>query len=297
MNNDLLSFDQFKKLYESAETDDKALGLEDSLKEYGKISKELEDLYASIKEKTAKLEKDKTALFSKILDEMTTSKKNLVVVDKIVAEIKKTKVKGRTNPKYKEAFVLALTKVNDSTKKVLNEALTANTTITEASEKTELSIKISESKVSDIWNKLKTFVSKFYEKFKKLVENQTNAVKDLEKSFNKIVSLNESNTNLRYLREISGFVYEYTPEEAQSKLDADKKYSKGERWTEVSKEDYNEYCELEKEAFSKNTWQEYADFLRSKGLSGTIDGIEIWQHQNDKIKAGKYSSPSIFIGK
>ena len=195
MINDLLSFDEFKKLYESAENEDKATSLEDSIKEYGNISKELEDLYASIKEKTSKLEKDKTALFSKILDEMTTSKKNLVVVDKIVAEIKKTKVKGRTNPKYKEAFVLALTKVNDSTKKVLNEALTANTTITEASEKTELSIKISESKVGDIWNKLKTFASKFYEKFKKLVENQTNATDEFvdiyqknKKGFNDLVN-------------------------------------------------------------------------------------------------------------
>lgn len=297
MINDLLSFDEFKKLYESAENEDKATSLEDSIKEYGNISKELEDLYASIKEKTSKLEKDKTALFSKILDEMTASKKNLVVVDKIVAEIKKTKVKGRTNPKYKEAFTLALTKVNDATKKVLNEALDANTTITEASEKTELSIKISESKVGDIWNKLKTFASKFYEKFKKLVENQTNAVKDLEKSFDKLVSLNESNSNLRYLREISGFVYEYTPEEAQSKLDAGTVYDRGPRWTEVTKEDYDEYRALEKEAFSKNTWKEYADFLKSKGLGGTVDGIEIWKNQNDKIKAGKYSTPSIFISK
>jgi len=157
--------------------------LEKSLREYSKVTKELEDLQKSIEDKVKSLSDEQTKLFGNIYEEMKKSQKNILIVDKIVAEIKIVKgTSGKKNPKYKEAFTAALGKVNDATKKVLEAVLEANTTTTPGkSESDQLNIKITEGILADTWVKFKELVNSIYNKIKSAVSGQTEAVEDLQK--------------------------------------------------------------------------------------------------------------------
>ncbi len=190
----LLSYSEFKKSLSINEAKKKTeevtvedvkdttpVDLDKALREYGSITTELNKIYADLKIKAEKLEKDQSELFDKIFKEMDTSNKNLHAVDKIVAQFSIKKGASRTNPKYKEAFEAALTKVNDATKKVLNEVLELNTTKTVGEDKKSLKIEISESVVSDTFDKIKDFIKSIGKKLKSLISEQSDAVKELEK--------------------------------------------------------------------------------------------------------------------
>ena len=98
------------------------------INEFGMLTEELNREKARLKE----LEAKHTVMESQIralLESLETVEDKTLVTEKFIAEITR-KGYTRDNIKYKEAFTLALTKVNEATRRVLEEAVEATKGVT-----------------------------------------------------------------------------------------------------------------------------------------------------------------------
>lgn len=137
--------------------------IEDNIDKFGSLTKRIEELSDELKKVKSELNVVQSELSPTLalLDGVT---RKSIQTNKFIIELSK-KGYETTNPKYKEAFNLALTKVNEATKNVLNEAFNATKTISKVAAKLkvksidEISIEGIVKYVKDKYNKIKTLVT------------------------------------------------------------------------------------------------------------------------------------------
>ncbi len=115
--------------------------------------KKLEEELKKLKKQEAPLDKDLT----EYLKEVSNTKNYIITTESYIVKLETPfNVNTGTSKKYKEAFELALTKVNEATKKVLNDALAATAGDTTTKLKYSInSTKPTNESFSGIWNKTK----------------------------------------------------------------------------------------------------------------------------------------------
>jgi len=95
--------------------------LEKKIEEFGLLSDQIDLLGSKIQELKTKYSNIEEEL-RPLLEELKETKEKTLMTEHYLVVIKKAGYE-RTNTKYKEAFVLALTKVNEATKNILNAVL------------------------------------------------------------------------------------------------------------------------------------------------------------------------------
>ncbi len=162
-----------------------------------KLSKKIDE-WAKIKSQMTELEKQLGALrtaikphekellpiVEEIVKPFKSVKERVVRTDKYIVAITKMGVKDVERPKYKEAFNLALEKVNAQTKRVLQAAFeetkrVSDTTSSYMAEPTKESVILQENvinKIKTLFGNLKRKVAKWVAEIKKLDP----VIKDLE---------------------------------------------------------------------------------------------------------------------
>jgi len=117
-----------------------------------------------------------------LFDSMKEIGDRLALTDGYIVKI--TRYGGTsTTYRYKEAFELALTKVNASTEKVLQEALESTKKISTVSHSFNVE-KVQENLATKLFSLLKGYVRSFLNVFKKEDKNIADANKELEKIAN-----------------------------------------------------------------------------------------------------------------
>lgn len=145
----------------------------DLTKEIEKVSEQLTLLKNRYKEVDQQLQP--------LLTLMESTEERMIKTEKSVLYIKRRGYE-RTDKKYKEAFTLALTKVNEATKRILNEALDKTKTITNIA--TSIAAR---KRQADESIQLENKIQKALAKFKTWVVSQVKRLLSLRKDlFNKL---------------------------------------------------------------------------------------------------------------
>ena len=154
--------------------------------ELAALNNEIRLLKDKMKGYAAKAKGLETAL-RPVLEGLAATEQRVLLTEKNVVEIMKRGFSKR-NPKYKDAFNLALTKVNEATKKILSESLESSTTVSYVASsiasrsRTDESLKV--EVLGKIFDKVKTLVSKFINKIKgqfKTIDKANNVLGKLAK--------------------------------------------------------------------------------------------------------------------
>ncbi len=126
----------------------------------------------------------------------------IVIVDKLTIALQRVGF-DRTNPKYKEAFEEALTKVNATTKKVLEEILKANSSVSKVS--ATFATKFAEASwFKKFGNWIKSTYSSVVASIKQSNKEMDSAIKDLQKLMTTKESKLKESVRNRIIQEISG---------------------------------------------------------------------------------------------
>lgn len=153
--------------------------IKDEIEQFYKLQQEIDRLQSELKQKQAQFDK-----FDKQIQPIILSVKNiddkLLTTEKYVVKISRFGGE-RENASYKNAFTLALTKVNGATKKILDEALEATKTISKISSTYSIN-KIDEVNIFDkIVQSIKQAAFKFFKLFKTESKNIDDANNSLDK--------------------------------------------------------------------------------------------------------------------
>jgi len=138
-----------------------------------KLQQELESYVSEFKEFEQEL--------APMMDAMKSTKDRLATTEEFIIEI--TRYGGETaRASYKEAFELALTKVNSATQNILKEALEATKTVSRTKHSFKIRPTIEESSfIEKIASSIKGLVKNFVNIFKKNEDKIEDANEDLKK--------------------------------------------------------------------------------------------------------------------
>ena len=143
--------------------------LDNQLNRFGELSDEIDKLNATI-EKLKKEFKDIEEEIRPLIETAEGLASRHLETSKYIITIKK-KGYTKTNPKYKDAFSLALSKVNNKTRTILNESLAASTTVSKVASKIGVQQKegiVQEGLFNAIGKKFKSVFNKLLRKLKGL---------------------------------------------------------------------------------------------------------------------------------
>jgi predicted transcriptional regulator len=151
----------------------------ETISEFYELQMQILQLQSELKQKQAQF-KQFDANIQPIIDGMKDTGDKLGVTEKYVVKVSRFGYE-RTTASYKDAFELALSKVNGATQKILNEALTATEKVSAVSH----SYTIDQMNEANIFQKIvsaiKDVASKFVSMFKKESKNIDAANDDLKK--------------------------------------------------------------------------------------------------------------------
>lgn len=162
--------------------------LSKEIEEYADLADQIDRLNAQIKllEKRYKeLDSKFINMLDKLEEELGNSKETFIRAKNILITIKK-RGGDRTSFKYKEAFEWLYERVNPQMKKLIDETLEANKTISQV--KSSLSVqresKLSESWIGDVFNKVKSFFANNILKLRKTNQSANTELDKLESLVN-----------------------------------------------------------------------------------------------------------------
>jgi archaellum component FlaC len=123
--------------------------------------------------------------FTAMIDAIDENKERVLRTKNVLVTIKKKGYEAKS-PKYKEIFELLYGKVNGKIKKIADELLTANTTIKKvsssiATQKLNSESKLNEGMLSNLWNKVKNYITSFTSKIKQQGQSVDADLEKLEK--------------------------------------------------------------------------------------------------------------------
>lgn len=151
----------------------------ETISEFYELQMQILQLQSELKQKQAQF-KQFDANIQPIIDGMKDTGDKLGVTEKYVVKVSRFGYE-RTTASYKDAFELALSKVNGATQKILNEALAATEKVSAVSH----SYTIDQMNEANIFQKIvsaiKDVASKFVNMFKKESKNIDAANNDLKK--------------------------------------------------------------------------------------------------------------------
>lgn len=142
--------------------------VEDKINEFAKLSDEIDRVTAELKKLNKRYKSIEDDL-RPLLDNMKELKDKTIITKKYILTVK---VSGydKSSPKYKEAFYLALSKVNKATKNILTECLEANTTVARVT--TTLSVqKVDEGIIDNVIKLFQSAINKFKTIFNKNIKD------------------------------------------------------------------------------------------------------------------------------
>lgn len=153
--------------------------INETISEFYDLQMEILKLQSELKQKQAQFKSfDKN--IQPIIDGMKDTGDKLAVTEKYVVKVSRFGYE-RTTSSYKDAFELALTKVNGATQKILQEALVATEKVSSVSH----SYTIDQMNEASIFQKIvatiKNAASKFINMFKKESKNIDSANNELKK--------------------------------------------------------------------------------------------------------------------
>lgn len=154
--------------------------LSEKIEKFYELQNEIDQLKSKVSQlskemKNVGLEDDIEPIFESMKD----MGDRLAVTEKHVVKI--SRYGGETKSyKYKEAFELALSKVNGATEKILNEALEATKKTSKVKYSFTVDSRLEEGRLSNLVSKIKTWAKSFLNLFKKEVKEIDSANKDLE---------------------------------------------------------------------------------------------------------------------
>ena len=123
--------------------------------------------------------------FTAMIDAIDENKERVLRTKNVLVTIKKKGYDAKS-PKYKEIFELLYGKVNGKLKKIADELLAANTTIKKisssiATQKLNSESKLNEGILSNLWNKVKNYITSFTSKIKQQGQSIDADLEKLEK--------------------------------------------------------------------------------------------------------------------
>lgn len=155
-----------------------------TIQEFHKLQMRIAELESELKQKKAQF-KEFDDQIQPILEGMKETGDKLAVTETHVVKISRFGYE-RATASYKDAFDLALTKVNSSTKKILEEALAASIKVSKISASYSIDTKITEANIlqrfiASIKKAASDFVN-IFRKESKNIDSANNELKALEKS-------------------------------------------------------------------------------------------------------------------
>jgi hypothetical protein len=152
--------------------------------EFHKLQMRIMELESELKQKKAEF-KNFDDQIQPIITGMKETGDKLAVTESHVVKISRFGY-DRATASYKDAFEMALSKVNASTKKILEEALVASTKVSKVSASYSIDSKITEANIlQKLVSSIKKIVSDFMNIFKKEskeIDSANNELKALEKT-------------------------------------------------------------------------------------------------------------------
>lgn len=154
-----------------------------TIQEFHKLQMRIVELESELKQKKAQF-KEFDDQIQPILEGMKETGDKLAVTETHVVKISRFGYE-RATASYKDAFDLALTKVNSSTKKILEEALAASIKVSKISASYSIDTKITEANIlqrfiASIKKAASDFVN-IFRKESKNIDSANNELKELEK--------------------------------------------------------------------------------------------------------------------
>lgn len=155
-----------------------------TIQEFHKLQMRIAELESELKQKKAQF-KEFDDQIQPILEGMKETGDKLAVTETHVVKISRFGYE-RATASYKDAFDLALTKVNSSTKKILEEALAASIKVSKISASYSIDTKITEANIlqrfiASIKKASSDFIN-IFRKESKNIDSANNELKALEKS-------------------------------------------------------------------------------------------------------------------
>jgi hypothetical protein len=155
-----------------------------TISEFHKLQMRIVELESELKQKKTEFKQFDDQI-QPILEGMKETGDKLAVTETHVVKISRFGYE-RASASYKDAFDLALTKVNSSTKKILEEALAASIKVSKISASYSIDTKITEANIlQQLISSIKKIASDFISMFKKEsknIDSANNELKALEKS-------------------------------------------------------------------------------------------------------------------
>jgi hypothetical protein len=123
--------------------------------------------------------------FTAMIDAIDENKERVLRTKNVLVTIKKKGYEAKS-PKYKEIFELLYGKVNGKMKKIADDLMKANTTIKKisssiATQKLNSESKLNEGMLSNLWNKVKNYITSFTSKIKQQGQSVDADLEKLEK--------------------------------------------------------------------------------------------------------------------
>lgn len=146
--------------------------LEQKINEFGELSDQIDSLTAQLKKYKSKFSELEDEL-RPLLEGLQETQQNALQTEKYLITIKRSGYE-RTRSSYKDAFNLALTKVNTRIKEILNDALVSTETIHKVVSSLGVQ-KLGESRFTN-------FLSKFKSKLMRIVSKISRKNKDIQKA-------------------------------------------------------------------------------------------------------------------
>lgn len=155
-----------------------------TIQEFHKLQMRIVELESELKQKKAEFKQFDDQI-QPIIEGMKETGDKLAVTETHVVKISRFGYE-RATASYKDAFDLALTKVNSSTKKILEEALAASIKVSKISASYSIDTKITEANIlqrfiASIKKAASDFVN-IFRKESKNIDSANNELKALEKS-------------------------------------------------------------------------------------------------------------------
>lgn len=158
--------------------------INEQIAEFHKLQMRIMELESELKQKKAEFKQFDDQI-QPILEGMKETGDKLAVTETHVVKISRFGY-DRATASYKDAFELALSKVNTSTKKILEEALASSVKVSKISASYSIDTKVTEANIlQNLISSIKKIASDFMNIFKKeskSIDSANNELKQLEKS-------------------------------------------------------------------------------------------------------------------
>ncbi len=178
------------------------------------IQAKLDEALSAYKDSISELESTKSSLVPEVMEifegQVEPGKKLKVEIDGLLVEV--TQKSERLNTSYKDAFTLALTKVNDNTKKVLEQILEESKVASKVKGKLNIDgSKVYEGSVRDWFTSVKDWFVRAYDKMVGYSSKAEEGIDEIEAMIKDMEDMKDGEMAMKNYDDVeSGAVYEDT---------------------------------------------------------------------------------------